>query len=69
MRLSAVGCLVSAGLFATLAGGEQKSPRQIEQGTVRFQPAGDQREIPERYRLSKWRSVNGAAFFVFGLKP
>src|SRR5438093_4322738 len=51
MRLSAVGCLLSAGLFATLAGGEQKSSRQIEQGTVRFQPAGDQREIPERYRL------------------
>jgi dienelactone hydrolase len=52
MRLSALGCLLSAGLFATaLAGGEQKGSGQIEQGMVRFQPAGDQREIPERYRL------------------
>jgi dienelactone hydrolase len=52
MRLSALVCtgLLAAG--PAWAGGAAPAERPaVEKGTFRFSPAGDQKDIPERYRL------------------
>src|SRR6266446_5087248 len=47
--------LVLAGVFSCLltpAAFGADAERPVEKGTVRFQPVGDQKNIPERYRLA-----------------
>jgi len=49
-RLVLAACLVLVG--AGVPAGWSREPARLEKGTVRFQPVGDQANIPERYRLA-----------------
>src|SRR5262249_20734248 len=54
MRLSMLAVLVSSlGIIPVHAPAEEgkKPGKLLEKGTVRFEPVGDQKDIPERYRL------------------
>jgi dienelactone hydrolase len=51
-RIFLAGILGSLALCTSVFAGDMAIPdRPLEKGTVRFQPLGDQQNIPERYRL------------------
>jgi dienelactone hydrolase len=54
LKSVALGCLVSVFIGVSASGNEPvvaKPKSHVEKGTVHFQPTGDQKNIPERYRL------------------
>src|SRR5205807_1247209 len=49
--LGTLACSLLAGPALADAAGTKPDPSGVEKGTVRFEPRGDQKNIPERYRL------------------
>jgi dienelactone hydrolase len=77
MRIVALAALCSGLLIVSAPADEKPSPSAIEKGTVQFKPLGEQKEIPQCYRLeahqfdyemNKLRTLKGLGVEVYHLR-